>query len=157
MTIGDGEPFVTWPMQSPTSSLGINVRFYSIDEGEDVDARYRVDLGSHTEAMLERMYDEHQLAVKGISTKVFEETTRGLFQQRLAFINAYGVATTLYVAFTTDPVEMKRLTEREQQVLASQKRRLPFMTYPKYQNRPTTLWGRVRWFVGHLRARYLHM
>lgn len=154
-TIG-GEPFVTWPLASPTSRLAINIRFYSIDEGEEVGARYRIDLGRENEALLERMYDDFDLAAKGVSAKQFEETVREMFQQRLAFINAYGIATTLYVAFTTDPKEMRRLMSREQKVLASQSRRFPYMAYEQYRPKLTTLRAEVKRFFGTLRALLFH-
>lgn len=151
----DSEPFVDWPLRSPTSSLGINIRYYAIDESPEIGARYRIDIGRDHEAILERLYDDFQVAVRGTSITQFEETVRGLFQQRLAFSSAYGIATALYVAMTTDSSEIRRLTRREHRVLASQKRRLPYMTYPQYQNRPQSIWGQVKWFFGGLRARYL--
>lgn len=153
MNVLGGEPFVTWPMQSPTSRLGINLRFYYSDDGEVAGPRYRVDIGVANEATLEQMYDDFQLAVKSVTRTQFEEAMRGLFQQRLASINAYSLATTLYVALTTDPKEVSRLSQRERKVLASQSRRLPYTTYPQYQTRPTTFGGQVKRFFGNLRVR----
>lgn len=150
------EPFITWPMQSPTSLLGINVRFYAVDEDETVGARYRVDLGAAHEAMLEKLYDDFGLAEKNISHRSFEDVVRGLFQQRIAFVTAYAVATALYVSFTNDPSEMGRLTQREKRVLASQRRRFPYTAYSQYQTLPTSVWGKVKWFFGSLRARLFH-
>ena len=131
----------------------MNVRFYTVD---DENMCCNVDIGTSNEAALEQMYNDFQVAVNGFSTKQYEETVRGLFQQRLASVNAYGIATTLYVAMTTDPTEMGRLTRRERRVLASQKRRLPYMAHRKYQQRPTALWGHVKWFFGLVLARLLH-
>lgn len=155
-TVIGGEPFVDWPRQSPTSCMGINLRFYSIVEEEGLGARYRIDIGPSTEAALESMYTDFDLATKNISHIQFEETTRAFMQQRLAFVSAYALSTALYVLFTTDSGEAKRLTTRELRVMRSQERRMPYMTYPVYQHPATSLRDAVKRLIGTLRAVLFH-
>ena len=152
-----GEPFITWPLPSPTSRLGINIRFYSIDEGEEIGARYRVDIGASHERNLEQMYFDFELASRGTTPQEFEETVRGMFQPRIAFLNAYAIATLLYVAFTTDPKEMGRMADREQRTLRSQGRRFPYMAYAKYVDIPTTIFGNLKFFIRYTIAKLFHI
>lgn len=154
-TIG-GEPFVTWPIPSPTSRLGINLRFYSIDDDDSIGARYRIDIGVSHERSLEAMYFDFGLS-KSVTPPQFEEAIREMFQSRLAFVNAYGIATLLYVSMTTDPKEMGRMSRRERRLLRSQQRRFPYMVYPKYQQFPSDLPTLIGHMIRTTIAKFFHI
>lgn len=158
-----GEPYIDYPFPSPTSRLGINIRYYSGDSVNEVGvfqdggaSRFSVDVGPIAEQLIENLYFDFSLADKGVKPDAFESSIRDYVQHRLAYVNAYALSTALYVLFTTDPGEASRLTKREYGVLHSQGRRYPYMAHSVYQKTPKTLRGAIRWLFGTLRAAWFH-
>lgn len=143
-----------WPTASPTSSLGINVRFYTTVD-EDDGSILRMDIGEEQEAMLEQLYTARGMAeqLPAIPIVDYEKHIRTLYQTRLDASHTYTLHMARYIVLTGDIREVRRALNREQASVVRTLRLFPFRLHAGLSSAPVGFQERSKRFFAYLWVR----
>ena len=147
------DEWADWPKASPTSTLGINIRFYGVigDTGETL----RLDIGAETEEAFEALYDALDLVRKlpNNPRQEFERHSRSIFQTRMENLLPYAVIVSQYAILTTDIREVQRSLLTEQRTLKRLLALLPYRLLPQLLPKDMTRSDHLRYRASQVLTR----